>query len=418
MINSRPRVYFSSFIYFSLLLLCLVTHASPSEASTQGKAGDAEVAVLQTAPVTGYRYVGVVPIWNGKVPAVLEVPIDAGIVGRFGKTQAMDVLTNTETASYLREYVTKQSLLLDVRAQVNGRVVQGEALTDAQADTWMDFSIENGKSFGQAVIDLEAPADFRADTFTVVTDARSSSVTSIGITTIDTQGDLQTVRVPRDEKTSQVSFPETEAKRWRVTISYDQPVRVLELEFRSKQIRVPIRTDIQYGVRFLAIPGHSYQIFAGANETIRIDWRESGRLDQDAGVVKMSPISFDPNTNYIESDRDFDRVEDFLDNCPDVPNVNQTDIDGNLIGDDCEDFDRDGVLNHEDNCVDTANRNQDDEDKDGIGDACDFEESRFTEKHAWVPWAGIGIAVLVIGVLFALTIRHIPKEPQEPTIIE
>ena len=47
------------------------------------------------------------------------------------------------------------------------------------------------------------------------------------------------------------------------------------------------------------------------------------------------------------------------DNCPGTPNADQTDTDGDLVGDAC------------DNCPTARNTNQYDTDRDGIGDACD-----------------------------------------------
>jgi len=47
-------------------------------------------------------------------------------------------------------------------------------------------------------------------------------------------------------------------------------------------------------------------------------------------------------------------------------------------------------------------------------DACDDEESRFTEKYAWVPWVGMGVAALVIATLFML-VAFTPKR-EEPIV--
>ena len=71
----------------------------------------------------------------------------------------------------------------------------------------------------------------------------------------------------------------------------------------------------------------------------------------------------------------------------------------------CQDFDRDGVPNVRDNCPDAPNVSQADADSDGIGNVCDGEESRLTEKYAWIPWVGIGFAAAVIFVLFGLSVR-------------
>ncbi|MDO1501936.1 thrombospondin type 3 repeat-containing protein [Winogradskyella maritima] len=75
-----------------------------------------------------------------------------------------------------------------------------------------------------------------------------------------------------------------------------------------------------------------------------------------------------------QPDADSDGIADADDNCPDTPNTDQSDLDGNGIGDVCDnDFDGDGILNEDDNCPQNANPDQADTDGDGIGDACDPE---------------------------------------------
>ncbi len=73
-----------------------------------------------------------------------------------------------------------------------------------------------------------------------------------------------------------------------------------------------------------------------------------------------------------DDDLDGDNVPNAQDNCRDVPNPDQADSDGDGTGDACEnDRDGDGVADAQDNCPDVANRDQADMDGDGIGDACD-----------------------------------------------
>ncbi len=71
-------------------------------------------------------------------------------------------------------------------------------------------------------------------------------------------------------------------------------------------------------------------------------------------------------------DMDNDGDPDGSDNCEEEFNPDQSDQDGDMVGDACDpDVDGDGVANETDNCDTTANPDQADNDGDGLGNACD-----------------------------------------------
>jgi hypothetical protein len=91
-------------------------------------------------------------------------------------------------------------------------------------------------------------------------------------------------------------------------------------------------------------------------------------------AVKEFMISFvvcDPNITDNDADGIY-RGYGEGDNCPDISNMSQCDMDSDLIGDACDpDDDNDGIMDINDACPQTFDPNQKDNDFDGIGDFCD-----------------------------------------------
>ncbi|MGW8302294.1 MAG: thrombospondin type 3 repeat-containing protein, partial [Desulfobacterales bacterium] len=79
--------------------------------------------------------------------------------------------------------------------------------------------------------------------------------------------------------------------------------------------------------------------------------------------------------NLCDADLDGDGEENTIDNCPDIGNPDQADLDGDGIGNACEsDTDGDAVPDVEDNCLWVVNPGQGDSDADLLGDACDADD--------------------------------------------
>jgi hypothetical protein len=117
---------------------------------------------------------------------------------------------------------------------------------------------------------------------------------------------------------------------------------------------------------------------------IRIEHIDNGHPpDEEAGIDNVILSGYSG-----QADSDSDGITDTCDNCPNTYDPSQLDADVDGLGDVCDntpgcggcgqpvceiscDIDNDGVLNTEDNCHFNCNTQQSDADGDDIGDVCD-----------------------------------------------
>lgn len=205
-----------------------------------------------------------------------------------------------------------------------------------------------------------------------------------------------------------LTFPSTPVGSLQIKMFHSQPLRIKEIKVMTVGGATTANT-----IFFLAQPGRTYELYANPEGTPAVRTQEPASVDFMPKVnaklvgLQLNDGSFTgANQLYQPADTDADGIVNLEDNCPDISNPDQEDVNQNGVGDVCDDFDADGVLNSTDNCSDVPNRTQLDTDGDGIGDECDLEESRLTEKYTWIPWMAFAFAgVVLLGMMGYLFTR-------------
>lgn len=331
------------------------------------------------------------------VPTVFEVPFPNTFLERYDFA-----VRNTNTNLFEPFYVKQQTLMTPLAAEVNG-IGDAHLMTDGKVETFAEFT-SKGSAPEAVLITLTATKPITSSSLTVLLDNNVTLPISIALEAT-VAGNVKNIIVEKPLTSTTVAFPKTTAAVWKLHLRHIQPLRVSELRFTQEGA-----ANMQ-SLRFLAQPENSYRVYLDPDRSVSIPVGESGNLAGAQDILTIPPPEAQRNLEYKAADSDEDTIPDTRDNCISIKNTDQKDTDGNKRGDACDDFDVDGIINNKDNCPNQPNRDQFDADSDGAGDVCDNEESRITEHYSWLPWAGIGLASIVVIGLFASLARKKKVEP-------
>jgi hypothetical protein len=368
--------------------------------------GSAFIASAQVSndAISAFRNQMHIEAINVAVPTTVELPLSA--VDEYRNFLIIDDATQKTVPWFLNEQYTIKPVPLTGAMKLNNMPhLTPDVLVDGNLESGLAFNLPEDKQ-GSAEIWLTSEVPFLSSGITFDFGQNVTLPKTIEVRAI-VDGILSIVLAETAFTKEKIQFIPTNSHYWIVTLRYEQPMVINEVTLSQDNVARAVTS----GLRFLAQPGSTYTVYHNPDRTVNIPFVEQGNLRTDMNVLRLSAVTSVANPAYSPADSDMDGVLDAVDNCVSISNAEQVDINKNGQGDACEDFDQDGRVNTEDNCTNIPNLNQEDTDGDGTGDVCDAEESRITEKYTWVPWAGMGIALLVLCILFVLVIQT-PRKTQ------
>lgn len=372
----------------------------------------------ESSKLINYQSFAKIPDLNIKIPTVVQVSVRAEDikvgVDIFDNTTKTFVYSSLDTLSKAGPRVTS------VESSKSGNV---SGLFDNNNSTYTDFYLD-GKNSESVRLSFYYSEFLKSDSVTLFF---ANNVTLPDSVTIMAKINGQLVTLVNKVKptSTNIRFPLSSSDSWIIEMTYSQPLRVSEITFNNT-----VNIVAKKIIRFLAQPNHDYSLYANSENNFNSGyaWVNLPELKNVTTIKDIGMVSIVSNQTYIPEDSDGDGIANSKDNCPNISNTDQQDVNNNRVGDKCDDFDLDGVINNTDNCSDITNRDQKDTDGDGIGDLCDEDESRLTEKHPAVVWFGIGFATLIfLGLLFVagnkirknnqgIDSNNIPPVPPTPQI--
>lgn len=336
-------------------------------------------------------------------PTVVEVPLPDT---QSSQPAVFDTAKQEFIPSYTYIDKSENVTTVSIQAETAQRSYDNlSVLQDDNQNTSQDFALPD-TSNGKVTFELTAEESITTDQLAISLRPHVALPDTVSVRSGE-GGQIVVAKRPLED--TRIRFPQIQARKFNVTFTYAQPLRIAELELLQNNPNI----TAEKSVRFLTQPGHSYLIPYNPDRQVRVPIEgETPNLRDDEGVkqIASSSVTYRKNPDYIRADVDGDGVVDVYDNCVRVSNPEQIDENNNGRGDACDDFDKDNVINKKDNCPDTPNRNQADVDDDGVGDVCDDREDRITERYEWVPWVGILLAGLVLITLLGYTLYEMRDE--------
>ena len=359
-------------------------------------------AQVNTSEFNGeaFQKIIAVPVTGITVPTVVELPVTPNQV-----SQPNFAVVQNSDGKAIPYYWRKASQTIYVPWYVT---VEGygalPALTDTNSNTNASFPLPS-EGIGRIKMRANANVVTTVSALTFNFQKNVQLPLNIEIEMVTRDGGTQRVLAETRMNSATVVFPEVATNNLIITLTYDQPLRISELIVGQENPA----TKVNAGLRFLAQPNETYTVFINPDRSVNTPVSEGGDLLSSIGVIMLASGQISNNQLYKPFDSDRDGIPSDRDNCQAITNPNQSDVNSNGVGDECDDYDRDNVINSIDNCPDLPNSAQMDTDADGIGDECDDEESRLTEKYQWILWAGLGIGFFTLILLFAIVLRRDPN---------
>lgn len=315
------------------------------------------------------------------------------------------ILVVEEKSNLMQNYlIIKQSELQKTSYEIFEKDINYslDELNDGNLDSFVNFPVTSNYADNTTQLILQYNSEIISKSLLISFSQYSKLPSSVKIEA-QINDRIETVVNEIQIDGNEIFFPKTKSDKWYITFQLYQPLRVSEISLIQE---MPQQNNPSL-LRFIAGSGNSYKILLNPEPLLQVPSMVDVTLkdiDQ-SRVVKTGVLPIYDNPRYVNLDSDGDRIPDGKDNCPRTTNYSQEDMDGNGIGDACEDFDNDGIINSKDNCPDNPNSNQSDQDKDNIGDICDTIESRFAEKHPWLLWVGIIYVLISTLVLVIFTLK-------------